>query len=355
MYMSVIRDPGGPQTVRLLSSTTIVDGSILLVPANTVAFFVCNGQVSEPYRPGRWEIRTGVGPFFVRLRNLMTQGDPGIVCQVWYVNICQENYKSGGTGDLIFQEQRFHISMKGRAAYTIRYVVSDPLKLITKLIGMHHNAFENEDIQPVIDAMILPHIKQSLINYISNCSIHAFQNELVSIGNEIRGLLREELLNYGLNLISVAITAINIPDEEFRRLNALEEKYASGTVATDVELDNVKRIYGSVENRTLTEMVTGSVRGAEAPVSRETNGIAGMIAALPLQMSIANQMVNQMAGTFSGVLNNGNSRNSSEEQPSADNSSHTPPDLPIRPRVCTSCGRSLDDSDIFCRYCGNRL
>lgn len=351
MYQSVIRHPGGTQTISVIASTSVVNGSLLLVPADNVAFFVCNGHVSEPYVPGRWEIRTGVSPFFVRFRNLMTHGDPGITCQVWWVNTCQENCKSGGTGDLIFQEQRFHISMKARASYTIRYVISDPLAFISKLIGMHRNEFDSDDVQPAIDAMLMPYIKQTVIACISSHSVHDFQNDLLSMGRNARTLLAAELQEYGINLTSVAITAINIPDDEFKRLNELEEKYAKGTVETDIEVDNVRRVYGSIENRTLTEVMTGTARGHATPLPRETNGVAGMMATLPVQMSIANQMISQMSGNLSNMMG-GNATTTNE---STSSNRPTPPDLPVRKRHCPNCNRELDASDAFCRYCGNRL
>lgn len=354
MYQSVIRHPGGAQTISVIASTSVVNGSLLLVPADNVAFFVCNGHVSEPYVSGRWEIRTGVSPFFVRFRNLMTHGDPGITCQVWWVNTCQENCKSGGTGDLIFQEQRFHISMKARASYTIRYVISDPLAFISKLIGMHRNEFDSDDVQPAIDAMLMPYIKQTVIACISSHSVHDFQNDLLSMGRNARTLLAAELQEYGINLTSVAITAINIPDDEFKRLNELEEKYAKGTVETDIEVDNVRRVYGSVEKRTLTEVMTGTARGHATPLPRETNGVAGMMATLPVQMSIANQMISQMSENLSNMMG-GNSATTNDSSPSFNNRRPSPPDLPVRKRRCPNCSRELDCSDVFCRYCGNRL
>jgi len=357
MYQDIIRDPGGAQVVRLVSSATIVNGSILLVPADTVAFFVLNGHVSEPYVSGRYEIRTGVSPFFVRFRNLMTRGEPGITCQVWYINTCQEICKSGGTGDLVFREQRFHLSMKARASYTLRYVISDPLAFISKLVGMHNNDFDNEDIQPAIDSMIQPFIKQSIIRAISGHEVHAFQNELVAMGNEIRAGLCEELRTYGINLRAVAITAVNIPDEEFKRLAKLEEKYADGTVATDIEVDNVRRVYGSLDNRTFVEALTGGIRGNGTPIPRETNGIAGMMATFPLQMSLAGQMMEQMSGALNNMMGNANSSAYSSQNGTggASTTGVVPPDLPVRRRTCPNCSRELDNTDTFCRYCGNRL
>lgn len=354
MYQSVIRHQGGTQNVSVIAGITAVNGSVLLVPADTVAFFVCNGHVSEPYMPGRWEIRTGVNPFFVRFRNFMTQGDPGVTCQVWWVNTCQENCKSGGTGDLIFQEQRFHISMKARASYTIRYVISDPLVFISKLVGMHRNEFDTEDVQPAIDAMLMPYIKQTVITCISANSVHEFQNDLISLGRNVRSFLAAELQEYGINLTSVAITAVNIPDGELKRLNELEEKYAKGTVETDIEVDNVRRVYGSLENRTLTEVVTGTARGHAMPLSRETSGVAGMMATLPIQMSIANQMVSQMSGNLGNMMS-GNPVATNGNTSSFHGARPNPPDLPVRKRRCANCNRELECSDVYCRYCGNRL
>lgn len=89
MYQSVIRDPGGSSLVRIQSDvcavSPIVNGSILLVPPGTHAVVACNGALSRPYGPGRWALFSGVDPFFVRLRNIMTQGDPGISVSVFFV------------------------------------------------------------------------------------------------------------------------------------------------------------------------------------------------------------------------------------------------------------------------------
>lgn len=79
MYQSIIRDPGGNGLIRIQPGvcgqySAIVNGSILIVPPGTIAFVAINGTLSRPYGPGRYEIFTGVDPFFVRLRNILTHG-----------------------------------------------------------------------------------------------------------------------------------------------------------------------------------------------------------------------------------------------------------------------------------------
>ena len=91
MYQSIIRDPGGNGLIRIQPDvcgqySAIVNGSILVVPPGTTAFVAINGTLSRPYGPGRYEIFTGVDPFFVRLRNILTRGDTGTTVSVFFVS-----------------------------------------------------------------------------------------------------------------------------------------------------------------------------------------------------------------------------------------------------------------------------
>lgn len=364
MYQSIIRDPGGPSLVRLISSTNVVNGSLLIVPANTVAIFVCNGIMSNPYGPGRYEINTGESPFFVRFRNLMTMGDPGITCQVFFINTVHENCESGGTGNILFKESRFNISLSAKAGYTIRYVISNPYTFLSKLVGMHNNSFENEDVWPAINSMILPVIKEAVIASLSTNNIHMVQGNLSSVGEQARERLSFELLEYGISLNAIAITAINIPEKDVEKLNELEERVARGRLSTDLEVDNISRVYGDVNNRTMAELLTGSVRGPANPMAGRNGagGMAGAMTALPWQIAMAKMAMEQMNGNMPNPLNSGNNANSNSvttaSQPNSnagDESRRVPPPVPIRPKICPSCGKSLDAKDMFCKFCGGRL
>lgn len=365
MYQSVLRDPGGDNIVRILSDTRIVDGSILIVPADTVAFFVCNGQISQKYTSGRYEIRTGVSPFFVRFRNLMTQGDPGISVSVFFVNVKQESFTSMGTGEIVFRESRFNISLKALGAFTIRYVVSEPYRFLQQLVGMHQETYYEEDIRPAIESLIKPYIREEIAKYLSQNDIHNFQNDLVSIGNGIQNTLKLQFLQYGISLRAVCITAINIPDEELARLNSLEDKYAGGIIDTDIELDNISRVYGDVNRRTITEVATSSVRG---PASTRrgcdsTDNIAGTLATLPIQIAIANELISNLSGPMNDMMRQSNIFNGVQESESQRenargsygrtlvNGKNITPPLPQK-AICKECGNKMNVDDVFCGKCG---
>lgn len=370
MYQRVLRDPGGEDIVRVLASTEIVDGSILIVPADTVAFFVCNGLVSQVYAPGRYEVSTGVSPFFVRLRNLMTRGDAGITVQVFFVNVKREICMRGGTGDIVFKEKRFNISLKAMAAYTIRCVITEPLKFVQQLVGMYREEFYTEDILPAIESIMKPYVREKIARYLAQHQVHDFQNELVSMGNELRSELHSAFQSYGITLRDVVITAINISDSELARLRMLEEKYAGGIVQTDIEVDNINRVYGNVNTRTLTEAVTGSVRGPATSVGGNdasvVNNMASVMAVLPVQMALANQLASSMNGQMTDIVRQSNilseTRNGANhttvyERGFSKESTQRPtfiPDLPERTTICGTCKVKIGANDKFCKHCGSK-
>ena len=57
--------------------------------------------------------------------------------------------------------------------------------------------------------------------------------------------------------------AVNIPDGEIQRLYELEQNYAASKSRTDLELDQIKRVWdGNVDRRTIAEMLRGGGGGS---------------------------------------------------------------------------------------------
>lgn len=117
MYQSIIRDPGGTGLIRIQPDvcgqySAIVNGSILIVPPGTTAFVAINGTLSQPYGPGRYEIFTGVDPFFVRLRNILTRGDAGTTVSVFFVSTERAKFIKLGTGASIKYGEKLRLGFK---------------------------------------------------------------------------------------------------------------------------------------------------------------------------------------------------------------------------------------------------
>lgn len=365
MYQSIIRDPGGNGLIRIQPNvcgqySAIVNGSILIVPPGTTAFVDINGALSRPYGPGRYEIFTGVDPFFVRLRNILTHGDTGTTVSVFFVSTERAKFVKLGTDEFPFREHRFRLTMKALASCNLSFSVSDPLKILTKLVGSYSSAFSEEDIDPCIEQMVIAPIREAISREISKLDITEFNSRLSHIGSMAAAAIRSGLSEYGIKMERFDLVAINIPDSEINRLYSLEQEYAGGKTRTDLELDNLQRVWkGNVNNRTLSEMMTGIPSRGQAPsggAAANPGGNAGGMAPMMMQMMMLSQMLpalreplNEMTrhtDMFSGTVTAARESTSSAD---------APPPIPGRYKRCPSCNGNVMRSNSVCPICGYRF
>ncbi len=365
MYQSIIRDPGGEGLIRIQPDicgqhTTVVNGSILIVPPGTTAFVAINGILTHPYGPGRYEILTGVDPFFVRLRNALTHGDSGTSVSVFFVATEKSKFIKLGTGEFPFREHRFNLTMKALASCNLSVSIVDPLKVLRKLVGSYSSAFSCDDIDPCIEQMVLSPVREALSKEIGKLDVTEFNSKLSHIGSLATPTIKTGLFEYGIKLERFDIAAINIPETEISRLKALEQEYASGKTRTDIELDNLQRVWnGNVSNRTLSEMMTGIPSRGQAPFSGNSNAPCsntGGMASMMMEMMMLTQMFPKLQEPISEMARHtdmfGNSSNSAQENTS---SADSPPPMPNRYKRCPSCNGNVTRNNSVCPICGYRF
>ena len=364
MLATVIRRQNDDTIVDIFSSRLSVNGSLLDVPADNLAFFIKNGEVSEPYPPGRWTINTGVGPFFVRFRHLMTGGDPGITVQVVFVNVNLINNCVGGTGEILFEESRFRVTMHAKAAYNVRFSIPKPRLFLAKMVGLHRNYFNDESLQPSMDALILPLIKKAVGSSLSTQRIQTIQNDMPAIGSQVATRLREIFHGYGMQLEDLAITGINVPSEDIKKLNELELKFANGKIETDLERYNLDTVYGGkLDNRTRTEFLTNTARGpAQFPPHgiHPINGMVAPIVSLPVRGEEIARGISELMPSVANLYGRNRTTPSrtgdgAERRGNTGNVPLPTQNLPNQYHRCPSCGCLVDYSSGFCRYCGHAM
>ncbi len=365
MYQSIIRDPGGNGLIRIHPNvcgqySAVVNGSILIVPPDTTAFVAINGTLSRPYGPGRYEIFTGIDPFFVRLRNVLTRGDTGTTVSVFFVSTERTKFIKLGTGEFPFREHRFRLTMKALASCRLSFSICDPLKFLTKLVGSYSSTFSEEDIDPCIEQMVIAPIRETISREIGKLDITEFNSNLSHIGNMTAATIRNNLSEYGIKMEHFDLMAINIPDSETGRLYSLEQEYAGEKTRTDLELDNLQRVWnGNVNNRTLSEMMTGIPSRGQALFGNSAvnhGGSAGGMTPMMMQMMMLSQVLptlreplNEMArhtDMFGGTVSD-----AQESTSSAD----APPPIPARNKRCPSCNGTVMRGNSVCTICGYRF
>lgn len=365
MYQSIIRDPGGTGLIRIQPDvcgqySAIVNGSILIVPPGTTAFVAINGTLSRPYGPGRYEIFTGVDPFFVRLRNILTHGDTGTTVSVFFVSTERAKFVKLGTDEFPFREHRFRLTMKALASCNLSFSISDPLRVLTKLVGSYSSTFSEEDIDPCVEQMVIAPIREAISREISKLDVTEFNSNLSHIGNMAAATIRNGLSEYGIKMERFVLIAINIPDSEINRLYSLEQEYAGGKTRTDLELDNLQRVWnGNVNNRTLSEMMTGIPSRGQTPsgsAAVNPSGNAGGMAPTMMQMMMLSQILPALREPLNEMTRHTDmfSRTTSDAQEST-SSADAPPSIPGRYKRCPSCNGNVIRGNSACPICGYRF
>ena len=364
MYQSVIRDPGTRGLIRVVPDAcdpraAVVNGSILLVPAETTAFVVINGIVSQPYGPGRYELFTGVDPFFVRLRNIMTRGDPGISVSVFYISTRKEQFFQMGTGEIPFCERRFRLTMKALASCNLTFTIANGRRLLEKMIGAYSTDFSSDDLEPCLEQLVLTPIREALARELAKLDVVQFNRNLTAISTMASGTIAAALASYGLQLVRFALTGVNIAPSEMERLNQLEQSYAEGKSRIDLEKVHLQEIWGGdIGQRTMAEIMTGiRSRGGQSSGNGHHDGGMNNMASVFAQTMLMSQLMNQMQGPLSSMAQHTDLFRGTQNPPPGreEGTAEAAPPLPGRFRRCPSCNGSVHRNAATCSICGYRF
>lgn len=283
-YLDIIKAPEGNEAIRVVANIQPADGSILLVPAGCTAFVVLNGHISDEILPGRYDLKTGVKPFFRRLSNFMTCGDPGIELSVFFVAKEFYNWTTIGIGEIPFNIRRGGANITVRAMGSVRFAYSydDPSKLLSRVVGLYtRDTPDVADIEAFINSFALPTARQTISRELCNCDITDINNNLEAISSSMFSPLASRLHDAGIILKVVEVQGINIAPESLQRYERMEESYINNIAQTDAERYALNNIYGGdINKRIEEEVLTSSVRGAGAPIVNNGSGLANLYAQL---------------------------------------------------------------------------
>ena len=366
MRQTVIRDPGGEDLVRIvpdINSTNfaIVNGSVLIVPPGTTAFVAINGVLSRPYGSGTYSLITGVDPFFVRLRNIMTGGDSATSVAVFFVTAERVQFMSIGTGDIFFKESRFQISMTARANCRFSILIENPLLFLQRIVGTYSSRFDEESLMRCVERIILTPVREALSRELNRSSIYGFNSFLSVISSAAEEQIRTEMAAYGINLDSFSVTEINLPIEsEWQRLHKLEEQHAKGIIDNQITKAFIDEVWdGNPDKMAMAGMMTGkSARGqmfGTDPVpERDGGGSGGGMPQMMMQWMMFSKMMPYLQESFSQSFSHtdmfsGNNTNTTNSEPRP----NAAPSLPRQTKICPMCNGQIARGNMTCPVCGH--
>lgn len=208
--------------------------------------------------------------------------------------------------------------------------------------------------------MVLAPIREAISREIGKLDVTEFNTRLSHIGNMAVTTIRPSLSEYGIKLERFDLVAINVPDSEIQRLYSLEQEYAGGKTRTDLELDNLQRVWnGNVNNRTLGEMMTGIPSRGQAPTGGaacNSNGNAGGMAPMMMQMMMLSQMLPALREPLTEMTRHTDMFGGASSDAQGNTSSaESPPPMPDRYKRCPSCNGNVMRGNSVCPICGYRF
>jgi len=195
--------------------------STLVVMPGESAIFVNNGNIEQIFEPNTYNLSTQNYPFISRLRNSLSGGISAFHCVVYFVRTNSTMELKWGTDSPILVRDKFlGLSTKigARGAYQVR--VSEPTMLLKNLLGATGGSITAEDIKKYIKSTFLSKIKSNISAAIQSMDteIMGIDAHMDEISEKLKPVIQESVRQYGLFCVSFSIVAIDIMDDEYRRM-----------------------------------------------------------------------------------------------------------------------------------------
>lgn len=263
--IDVVKWDGDPDTFAWkFPSTSLTNGSQLIVNETQQAFVVSGGIYDGPFGAGRHTLDTENLPVLSKFQNLAYGGNSPFSAEVWFTNLAANLTVKWGTPDPIqLQDPKFGIIVPVRSFGQYGVEISDSKKFLLKLVGTLRT-FGREDVTEYFKGSLITHIKNQIANSIisSGVSVLEVGTKLLEISSQMKNRLEPNFSEYGLNLIEFNIHSISVPDTDpaIRTLkDALAKKAEMGIVGYNYQQE---RGFDVLQTAAGNEGNAGSIMGA---------------------------------------------------------------------------------------------
>ena len=203
----------------------IQDGGKLVVRPGQAAVFVNEGQLSESFGPGTFELSTrtqAISSFFDSIAyklNYPYKGD------VYFVSTTRQTAQKWGTpAPFLFEDPKYG-GIEVRAFGTFEYLITDPGRFLSEVVGTK-GLFTNSEINGQLKAQLIDAFRSNLKRLAAEKGINV--NHLDTHFYELKGAFLEGMNpgfieKYGLTLTDFSIGGLNLPDDLRAILNKRRE------------------------------------------------------------------------------------------------------------------------------------
>jgi membrane protease subunit (stomatin/prohibitin family) len=185
-------------------------GAKLVVRESQAAVFVNEGTVADVFAPGTYTLETQNMPILSTLKGWKYGFHSPFKAEVYFVNTRQfTDMKWGTQNPVVLRDAEFGmVRLRAFGAYSVRIV--DPAKLLRELVGTDPQ-FRTEEVSEYLRQLIVGRLGNALATaQVPMLDLAAHQD---AIGDRLGGVLSEELMPMGLQIVKFIIENISLPPE----------------------------------------------------------------------------------------------------------------------------------------------
>ena len=202
----------------------IQDGGKLVVRPGQAAVFVNEGQLSEVFTEGTYELSTrtkAISSFFESIKYALNYPYKG---DIFFVSTRQFDDKWGTPSPLLIEDETFGmIEVRGFGAYNYR--ISDPGRFLRELVG-NVGLFETKEISEKLKGDLLQYFSDSL-GEMGTQNIARLLGQTVDLAQAVSTRISSKFQElYGVTLTNFVISSINVPEEIRKEMRAIDMERA---------------------------------------------------------------------------------------------------------------------------------
>ncbi len=241
-------------------------GTQLIVHETQEALFFKDGRALDLFRAGRHTLETMNIPLLREVIKLGTGGENVFHAEVYFINLTTQMGIKWGTDSkvrLFDPASGLHLEIGASGNFNLR--VNDSRKLILKLVGTTDGLLQSDVLGEGLTygtgkfkSLVMNKVKSNLARVIKeqNINILEIDSYLDGLSEELRDIINETLVEYGLIMPEFYVTSIMTPDDDpnFMRL---KQQFADRTLK--VREEEVRRAEAeAAQGRKLVEAQTAA-------------------------------------------------------------------------------------------------
>lgn len=330
-------------------NTELATWTQLIVNESQEAVLLKNGQITDVFGPGHYQLTTDNIPVLQKLINIPFGGRSPFSAEVWFINKAFAlDIKWGTTTPIQVQDPKYGVFVPLRAFGQFGLQIEDSRKFLVKLVGTMP-FFNTKTLTDYFKGLYITRVKDRLSSCLvsSKISILEINSHLDEISSALSKQLQEEFAEFGIKVHSFYINDINVPE------NDPAVKQLKSALAKRAEMDILG--YNYQQERTFDTLNTAAGNQGAA------GGVMGAGIGAGLGFGIGGAIGNAVGNMDTAM----STKESTKECPSCHakigESLKFCPECgadtqkSVSESKCSACGCSFAPGTKFCPDCGKKI